>query len=58
MSKPNSGRQEAHIAFPYLLQCFREIELRESELVWSERLSLRGLKHLNVVLHAAGYRTG
>lgn len=46
------ARLEAQIAFPALLARFPEIELRESELAWSETLTLRGLKHLNVVLHA------
>jgi len=46
------SRMEAHIAFPRLLQRFPEIELRESVIPWTERLSLRGLKRLHVVLHA------
>lgn len=45
------ARLEAQIAFPALLTRFPGIELRESDLAWSETLTLRGLKHLNVVLH-------
>jgi hypothetical protein len=45
------ARLEAQIAFPALLARFHRIELCEEQLSWSQTLTLRGLKRLNVVLH-------
>jgi cytochrome P450 len=46
------ARLEAQIAFPALLQRYPRIELREDEPSFNHLLTLRGLKRLNVVLHA------
>jgi pimeloyl-[acyl-carrier protein] synthase len=44
------ARIEAQIAFPALLERFPVIELRETTLAWSQTLTLRGLKRLNVLM--------
>ena len=44
------ARIEAQIAIRALLARFPRIELREDPLPWSQTLTLRGLKRLNVVL--------
>jgi cytochrome P450 len=45
------ARLEAQVAFPALFERYSRIELREGEPLWTQTLTLRGLKRLNVVLH-------
>jgi cytochrome P450 len=43
---------ETQIAIPALLERYSRIELQEDDPAWSQTLTLRGLKRLNVMLHA------
>jgi hypothetical protein len=47
------ARLETQIAIPTLLERYPRMELRETEPEWGRTLTLRGLKRLNVVLHAS-----
>ena len=46
------ARLETQIAIPALLERYSRIELKEDDPPWSQTLTLRGLKRLNVILHA------
>lgn len=45
------ARLETQIAIPALLGRYSRIELKEEDPPWSQTLTLRGLKRLNVILH-------
>ena len=46
------ARLETQIAIPALLERYSRIELQEDDPPWSQTLTLRGLKRLNVILNA------